>query len=60
METIVIVIAVVAGLVLAYNLLVLPANMAEEKGLSWWGFFLLSLIAYPIALIWGLILEDKS
>ena len=43
METIVIVIAVVAGLVLAYNLLVLPANMAEEKGLSWWGFSFMAL-----------------
>jgi len=61
METIAILIAVVAGLVLAYNLLVLPAHMAEEKGSSWWGFFLLSLIAYPIAFIWAwLILEGKS
>jgi len=37
-----------------------PAFKAEDKGSSFWGFFLLCFVAWPIAFIWAVfILEDK-
>ena len=37
-----------------------PTFKAEDKGSSFWGFFLLCFVAWPIAFIWAVfILEDK-
>ena len=37
-----------------------PVFKAEDKGSSFWGFFLLCFVAWPIAFIWAVfILEDK-
>ena len=51
-----------AGLIiLGIYLLFLLASIANEKGSSWTGYFILSLFCWPIAFIWAVwILEDKS
>ena len=42
-------------------ILFIPASIADEKGSSWTGFFLLSLFCWPVAFIWNVwILEDNS
>ena len=42
-------------------ILFIPASIADEKGSSWTGFFLLSLFCWPVASIWNAwILEDNS
>ena len=49
-----------AGLIiLGIYLLFLLASIANEKGSSWTGYFILSLFCWPIAFIWAVwILED--
>ena len=49
-----------AGLIkLGIFLLFLLASIANEKGSSWTGYFILSLFCWPIAFIWAVwILED--
>lgn len=37
-----------------------PAMLADSKGHSYWGFFFLSIIAFPIALLIALALTDRS
>ena len=42
-------------------ILFILASIADEKGSSWTGFFLLSLFCWPVAGIWNVwILEDNS
>lgn len=41
-------------------LAVIPASIAGSKGYSFIGFFLLSVIALPIALVVALVISDRS
>ena len=60
-ESILFIVFAIAAIVIGIYLLFLPAIIADRKGSSFWGFFLISLFTWPIALIWAwLILEDKS
>jgi len=48
-------------LVAAVVILFAPAMIADGKGHSFWGFFLISLFAWPLAFIWAWpILDDKN
>jgi uncharacterized sodium:solute symporter family permease YidK len=59
-ENIVFIVLAIGAMVIGIYLLFLPAIIADRKGSSFWGFFLISLFTWPIALIWAwLILEDK-
>ena len=37
-----------------------PAKVASRKGFSFIGFFLLSLLCWPVALIWAYLLKDRT
>ena len=37
-----------------------PAKVASRKGFSFIGFFLLSLLFWPLALIWAYMLKDRT
>ena len=37
-----------------------PAKVASRKGFSFIGFFLLSLLFFPLALIWAYLLKDRT
>ena len=37
-----------------------PAKVASRKGFSFIGFFLLSLLFWPLALIWAYLLKDRT
>jgi hypothetical protein len=37
-----------------------PARVAHRKGHSWLGFFILSLLFFPLALILAYVVEDRS
>lgn len=50
----------VAFIALFAFLAVVPASIAGSKGYSFVGFFLLSLIALPVALVVALVISDRS
>ena len=61
LDTILLIAGVVIAIVAAVVILFAPAMIADGKGHSFWGFFLISLFAWPLAFIWAwLILEDKN
>jgi hypothetical protein len=37
-----------------------PAKVASRKGFSFIGFFLLSLLFWPLTLIWAYMLKDRT
>ena len=37
-----------------------PARVARRKGHSWIGYFILSLIFFPLALIMAYVVQDRS
>ncbi|MBX3313762.1 MAG: hypothetical protein KF906_05515 [Actinobacteria bacterium] len=37
-----------------------PATIAVRKGYSFWGFFILGVVALPVALVVSLVLQSKS
>ena len=37
-----------------------PAKVASRKGFSFIAFFLLSLLFFPLALIWAYLLKDRT
>ncbi len=37
-----------------------PARVADRKGHSFWGYFILSIFFFPLALIAAYLVKDKS
>ena len=37
-----------------------PARVAERKGHSFWGYFILSLFFFPLALIMAYVVDDRA
>ena len=61
MDTIIGALIGVIALAIVVIILFAPAIIANGKGHSFWGFFLISLFTWPVALIWAwLILDDKN
>ena len=56
-STIIIIILII---VLAYMILAIPAYIARNKGYSFLGFLIFSIVCFPAALIVSLILDDKN
>ena len=49
----------IIGLLILLALAFWPARVAGRKGHSFWGFFILSLFVFPLALILAYVVKDR-
>jgi uncharacterized membrane protein SirB2 len=50
----------IIGLIIWIAVAFWPARVAARKGHSWLGYFLLSLLFFPLSLILAYVVEDRS